>query len=166
LIRDVLQPLRFLKGYVKKVEELYNTKIINNYLTRDVHTHLHEYFQNILDKLKVITSRLNNLYDNKLIWAIANGYSHVQNFHFGYHYEGGVSMCEYCDAPPIYIGGQTFDPEEAYDKKIEMINIYLPKQSKSGAGNDLDYFIFEINSFLVILKQMIDDLEIRYSDCS
>lgn len=103
ILKNILQPLRFFSDGIEEAKLLYNNEILNKKLTRESHIRLHGIFQRILDKLKVLTDRLRNLYENKLIWAIANGYSHTKNFRFEYYYKGGESICDCCDAPPIYI---------------------------------------------------------------
>lgn len=165
-LKSVVQPLRFLRQSLEDGKELYNDKILWQRLTLNMHIRLHSVFQSILDKLKVLTNRLENKYDNKEIWAIANGYSHKENVSFGYFYKGGEHICEYVDAPPIYVPGWTFNPEEAINQEISRIDIVLTLQGKRDDQKEAARLTLELNEFIFKLVKFVDELEESYGSAT
>lgn len=153
ILKNIIQPLHFLTEDINEAKNLYNERVLNNILTREQHTELHNIFQKILNNLKVLANRLEN-YNYRDIWLnkIAHGYSHTQNFSFQYFYEGGEYICEHYDVAPFYESKiiKTFDPEEAINKKIERIKIvlYLQQKKDKSKKSNVDKLVYESNSFL------------------
>jgi hypothetical protein len=167
ILKNINQPLNFLAEKVDKAKILYNSKILKNKLTREMHTELHILLQEILNWLKVLANRLGNYdYKDDLLNIIAHGYSHEKNISFQYFYEGGEYICDCNDVPPFYSSKiiQTFDPEKEINKEIEKINIVIYKQKKSHTEKSADNeLIYELNELFIKINRISEKIKEKFS---